>query len=455
MPRTESGPDISRTVDSDVNDAAAASPALPYRWVILGVGILGYAATLFARQNYSGVQKFIAADLHLDKAALGLLGSVFFYSYTFFQMPWGVASDKLGSRAVTGVGVLLVAATMVGFASGRTEAQLLFWRAASGIAGAAVYVAMTGGVARWFPQHERGLSQTTLGGVGGALGECTAFFVLPAMSIYIATGWRQATDMVAAVLALIGVLCLVLLRSAPPNRPATTRKPFDAALLRDPQLWAYTFLYSGFIMAIRIVQPWIAVYAADMYFAHGLDVKAAVLNGGLLAVVAYSLLGRGVGCPLAGRASDVALQAGFSLYERRHVVARGRGGPARHVIGRHEHRVVAGDHGVPARHLHQLVFVDHGVDFRYIRSSADGVDRLVHEHGRPVRRRDGTRAQRLYRHFVECAGRQLARRVSRHLAVGHDRRRRDGHRRRSDALACRRIGSCQYFSVVHLRIARC
>jgi MFS family permease len=302
------------TAEAQVGLEAGASlePASPYRWVILIFGILGYAATLFARQNYAGVQKFIAADIHLDKAAIGLLGSVFFYSYAVFQMPWGVASDKWGSRAITGIGVLLVAGTMVGFATGQNSGQLLFWRAASGIAGAAVYVAMTGGVARWFPPYERGLSQTALGGIGGALGEATAFFLLPAMSIYIATGWRQATNMIAAVLAVIGVLCLIFLRSAPPNRPATTRRPFDAALLADPQLWAYTFLYSAFIMAIRIVQPWIAVYAADMYIAHGLSVKFGVLNGGLLAVVAYSLLGRGVGCPLAGKASDIALRAGVS-----------------------------------------------------------------------------------------------------------------------------------------------
>lgn len=280
--------------------------------MILGFGILGYAATLFARQNYSGIQKFIAADLHLDKALLGLLGSVFFYSYAVFQMPWGVASDKWGSRSITGIGVLLVAGTMVGFATSQSASQLLFWRAASGIAGAAVYVAMSGGVARWFPQHERGLSQTALGGVGGALGESAAFFLLPAMAIYISTGWRQATDMVAAGLAAIGLLCLIFLRSAPPNRPATTRRPFDAALLADPQLWAYTFLYSAFIMAVRIVQPWIAVYATDLYLAHGLAMNAAVLRGGLLAVVAYSLLGRGVGCPLGGRASDAALRAGVA-----------------------------------------------------------------------------------------------------------------------------------------------
>ena len=290
----------------------SASDAPAYRWVILFFGILGYASTLFARQNYSGVQKFIAADLHLDKGDLGLLGSFFFYSYALFQMPWGVASDTWGSRTITSIGVFCVAATMIGFATSQSLTQVLFWRAASGVAGAAVYVAMTGGVARWFPPRERGMSQTALGGVGGALGESTAFFLLPAMSIYLASGWRQATDMVAIGLAAIGVLCLIFLRSAPRDRPAATARPFEAALLADPQLWAYTFLYSAFIMAVRIVQPWIAVYAADIYLQRGLDMNAAVLGGGLLAVVAYSLLGRGLGCPLAGRASDVVLRAGVS-----------------------------------------------------------------------------------------------------------------------------------------------
>jgi len=298
---------------TDTAVTPAETPAPPaYRWVVLGFGIFAYGATLFARQNYAGIQKFIAADLHLDKAALGLLGSVFFYAYALFQMPWGIASDKWGSRSITALGVLLVAVTMAGFAASRNETELLLWRGASGVAGAAVYVAMSGGVARWFPAGERALSQTALGGVGGGLGESTAFFLLPAMSIYLASGWRQATIMVAGGLALIGVLCAIFLRSSPPHVEATTRKPFDAALLADPQLWAYTFLYSGFIMAVRIVQPWIAVYAADLYIAHGLATRDAVLAGGLLAVVSYSLLGRGVGCPLAGRAADVALEAGVS-----------------------------------------------------------------------------------------------------------------------------------------------
>lgn len=288
-----------------------------YRWVILGVGILAYATSQFARQNYAGIQKFMADDLHIDKAALGLLGSVFFYAYALFQMPWGLAADRFGSRWVTGLGILLTAAATWGFAMGHDLNALLFWRVVSGIGGAAVYVAMAGGVARWFPASERGFSQAALGGVGGGLGESAAYFLLPVISIYLVAGWREGTTAMAAGIAAMGVLCLVFLRSAPTSAPAVPTRhaepSFSWSLLRDPQLWCYTFLFSAFIIAIRVVQPWIPVYAADVYIsAHGLDVSSAVLTGGTLVIVCYSLLGRGVGCPLGGRLSDAALARGVS-----------------------------------------------------------------------------------------------------------------------------------------------
>jgi sugar phosphate permease len=289
---------------------------MAYRWVILGVGILAYATSQFARQNYAGVQKFMAEELALDKAALGLLGSVFFYSYALFQMPWGLASDRFGSRIVTGLGILITAAAMWGFATGETQGALLFWRVVSGVGGAAVYVAMVGGMARWFPKSERGFSQSALGGVGGGLGESAAYFLMPLISIYMTSGWRQATSSMAIALTVIGVVCLILLRSDPPTPIDEVKAPdgpFDWSLLRDPLLWCYTFLFSAFIIAIRVIQPWIAVYAADVYIArYGMDVNAAVMGAGTLVIVAYSLLGRAFGCPLAGKLSDILLRRGIS-----------------------------------------------------------------------------------------------------------------------------------------------
>src|SRR5438034_10108421 len=115
-----------------------------YRWVILFFGILAYGTSQFARQNFNGIQPYIAADLKLDKGDIGRLVSIFFWSYAIFQMPWGIASDKFGRRAVVGLGILLTSATRVRFATGQREGWLLFWRSPAGLVAAAVLVGVPG-----------------------------------------------------------------------------------------------------------------------------------------------------------------------------------------------------------------------------------------------------------------------------------------------------------------------
>jgi sugar phosphate permease len=282
-----------------------------YRWVVLVVGILAYSTSHFARQNYTGIQKFMQADFQLDKGMLGLLGAAFFYAYALFQMPWGIAADRFGCRRVIAFGILLTALTMAGFATSQSEQALLLWRAAAGIATAAAYVSVSGGVARWFPPEERGFSQAAFGGLGGALGEGAAFFLLPVLSIYFASGWREATNTLAVAIVAIAVLCLIFLRSSPPGEPATTRRPFSWELFGDPRLWCYTALFAGFMVGTRTAQAWIAIYLADVYAtAHGLQTNAAVVAAGVFATIAFSLLGRGIGVPVAGRMSDVLVARG-------------------------------------------------------------------------------------------------------------------------------------------------
>src|SRR5437879_10656639 len=132
-------------------------PSLPmaYRWIILIFAMLAYTTSYFARSNFQGIAKFVSADFGLDKGAIGLLGSVFLYSYALSQLPWGVASDRWGSRRAVGIGVFLTGVTLWGLANSASFKQLLFWRADDGVAAAAVYVVMAGALARWFPPEER------------------------------------------------------------------------------------------------------------------------------------------------------------------------------------------------------------------------------------------------------------------------------------------------------------
>src|SRR5437899_10649186 len=100
---------------------------MKYRWVILFFGILAYGTSQFARQNFNGIQKFIASDLHLDRGAIGLIASVFFYSYALFQMPWGIADDIFGIRRCVRLGLLWTSDTRQGITNCLTEYMSYVW----------------------------------------------------------------------------------------------------------------------------------------------------------------------------------------------------------------------------------------------------------------------------------------------------------------------------------------
>jgi sugar phosphate permease len=284
--------------------------SVTYRWIILLFGMLAYTTSYFARTNYTGIAKYVSADFQLDKAAIGVMGSVFLYSYALSQLPWGLASDRWGSRKAIGVGVLATALTLWGFANSSTYDQLLFWRIANGVAAAAVYVVMAGALSRWFVPSERGFVQGVFAAVGATVGEGTANLVLPAVIAYVALDWRQSTEIVAWIIAIIGIACVIGLRSAPAGHAATERKPFEWALLKDPNLWRFTLVYTGSIIAIRVLPPWLPIYAADIYISRGMPLETAVVTAGALTM--FYLAGRLVGVPVAGFISDRIVTRGIS-----------------------------------------------------------------------------------------------------------------------------------------------
>ena len=287
-------------------------PSLPmaYRWIILIFGMLAYTTSYFARSNFQGIAKFVSADFGLDKGAIGLLGSVFLYSYALSQLPWGVASDRWGSRRAVGIGVFLTGVTLWGFANSTSFNQLLFWRAANGIAAAAVYVVMAGALARWFSPKERGFGQSVFAAVGATAGEGTANLVVPYLAVNVASGWRQSTEILAAIIAAVAIACVAFLRSAPAGQQATERKPFDWKLGKSVQLWCFILVYSGSIISIRILPPWLPIYAADIYLSRGMPLERAVIAAGVLSTL--YLAGRVVGVPLIGFMSDRLLARGIS-----------------------------------------------------------------------------------------------------------------------------------------------
>jgi MFS family permease len=169
---------------------------------------------------------------------------------------------------------------------------------------------VAGALSRWFSPKERAFSQTLFAGVGGAGGELAANVFLPVIIVYAGSSWRGSTALMAAIIAGIGIACLVFLKSAPPGQSAVERRPFDWHMLKDVRLWCFTALYSGFIIALRILPPWLPIFAADIYISQGMSLNEAVVTGGLLTT--FYLGGRVLGVPFAGFLSDRLVSRGIS-----------------------------------------------------------------------------------------------------------------------------------------------
>ena len=185
-------------------------------------------------------------------------------------MPWGIASDRFGNRGVTALGLFLIAVAMAGFATSESEAGLLFWRCAAGVASAAVYVAMAGAIARWFPAREGGFSQATFAGVGGAAGESAAFFLLPVLAICFGVRVAVGDQLDGRGHRCDGGHLPRLPAVGAADAPGNNEKTVSAGAAGRPAPWCYAVVYMGFMIGVRNAQAWTAIYATDVYItAHG------------------------------------------------------------------------------------------------------------------------------------------------------------------------------------------
>ena len=179
------------------------------------------------------------------------------------------------------------------------------------------------------------------------------------------------------------------------------------------------------------------VYAADVFIDRGFSTSRAVLQRrpprrrDVFAARARSRMS--IGWPRIGPSA----RRGRVANDSRDFVAVVRARAPRHFVARNDERVVARDHRVSHRRRDQLVLTGNRVDRRHIRSAAHRVHRLVRQHGRAVGWRDGPRAERLCGHLAERAGWKLACGVSRHLVVGHGRRRNHDDDWRASSVALR------------------
>ncbi len=193
--------------------------SLSPRIILLRV-FLPFAAAYFLSYVFRVVNAVIApdliADIGLGPSSLGMLTSIYFISFAFFQLPLGVLLDRFGPRRTEALLLLFAGAGALLFSRAESLTGLVIGRALIGFGVSSCLMAAFKAYTLWFPQEKWPLIYGLQMAAGG-LGALTA--TSPVETALQFTDWRGLfSALMLACLLAAGLVFLIV-----PEKPRTNR----------------------------------------------------------------------------------------------------------------------------------------------------------------------------------------------------------------------------------------
>ncbi|WP_322093736.1 MFS transporter [Paraburkholderia bannensis] len=308
-----------------------------FRYCILGlifcVTVLNYAD----RATLSIAGTFVAKDLRLTPAALGVVFSAFGWAYAIGQIPGGWLLDRFGARRVYGASILLWSfftmcqGTVSIFGSVASATAALFvMRFMLGLVESPAFPGNARVVAAWFPTAERGTASALFNSAQylavviftplmawftHAFGWHYVFFLMGALGVVAALIWfatmhepsthprmsRAELDYIAERGALVNL-------DSRRNDKSGARRRFTraeiATLFTDRKLWA---LYIGQYCITALTYFFITWFPIYLVKERGMNIMTVGLVAALPAICGFS------GGVLGGAFSDWLIRRGVSM----------------------------------------------------------------------------------------------------------------------------------------------
>ncbi|GGV50191.1 MFS transporter [Streptomyces longisporoflavus] len=172
--------------------------------LVWGIGVAVYFVAVIFRTSL-GVAGLDAADrFHVNASALSTFSILQLLVYAGMQIPVGLMVDRLGTKRVLTIGVVLFTVGQLGFAFSPSYGMALASRALLGCGDALTFISVLRLGTRWFPAR-RGPLVAQLAGLVGMAGNLVSTLVLA--RLLHSVGWTAAF----AGSALCGVVVLVLM----------------------------------------------------------------------------------------------------------------------------------------------------------------------------------------------------------------------------------------------------
>jgi predicted MFS family arabinose efflux permease len=235
----------------------------------------------------------LVAEFGLSAGGLGLLSSMYFFSFALCQLPVGVAMDRFGPRRVNAALLLVAAAGGAWFAHAESAAAAIAARALIGVGVSACLMASLTAFVLWYPA-ERISTMNAVAFSAGAVGAMTA--TVPLELLLRVWPWRDTFMLiVAATVAVSLVLWLwVPERSARPKGEKLQGITAGLVqLLKDPVfLRLAVCLGASQFAAVALQTLWIATWLRDVAGYSPAGVARGLLTVNVAMIVGYLAFGR-------------------------------------------------------------------------------------------------------------------------------------------------------------------
>jgi sugar phosphate permease len=193
------------------------------RWVVLGMAWLAFLLSYVDRLAWTNVASAVGEGLGLPVAALTVFVTAFYVGYVASNLLGGVASDRLGARAMLAISMFGLGGTTLLFGFTASVGMGLAVQAAMGLCAGADYATGVKLIAAWFERADRGKAMGIFM-TATSLGVVVTNLVVPPLLTRLQ--WHGVYSILGAVTLAGGVACLALVRNGPGQEEVT---PFTFA----------------------------------------------------------------------------------------------------------------------------------------------------------------------------------------------------------------------------------
>ena len=201
----------------------------PNRWSALLICSTAYFLVCFHKVTPAVMVDELMAEFGGSPAIIGILSSVYFYSYMVMQIPIGFMADRMNPMRMVGYGTILAGLGSVLFGFSRDFTNAMLARALTGIGVSGVLVPSCKVLGLAFGDRFM-MANGALMAIG-SLGSIVA--ASPLAMLIEAFGWRSAFFLAAGLSAAAGLVCFVPMPGRENGRECEPREAADVpSLLR-------------------------------------------------------------------------------------------------------------------------------------------------------------------------------------------------------------------------------